>query len=203
LGASSTDDATPRAFNSMSAVDVPPGIGLAGSAVATFRAPRRARRIAHASLFFTLVFGAWTWWGVSRHPYDRNASALVVIPVSLVAVALIGVAVRRATIFIGRDGVRWGWRSVGVLQAAERIVEVRVYEDGATLRSARGHWFLAARDWDRFDTLARALSAVGLPVTGYGGDAPWRQRLQSYGRTLDALLVLAVLAQLLLGTLPR
>jgi hypothetical protein len=187
----------------MSAVDVPPGIGLAGSAVATFRAPRRARRLAHASLLFTLVFGALTWWGVARHPYDRHASALIVIPVSLVAVALIGVAVRRATIFIGRDGVRWGWRSVSVLQAAERILEVRVYDDGATLRSARGHWFLAARDWDRFETMARALTAAGLPVTAYAGAAPWRQRMQSYGRTLDGLLVLAALVQLVLSTLPR
>jgi hypothetical protein len=186
----------------MSAVDVPPGIGLEGSAIAVFRAPRRARRIAYVSLGLTVLFGALTWWGVSRHPYGRHASTLVVVPVSLVAVSLIGVAVRRATIFIGRDGVRWGWRTMGFLQAAERVVEVRVYGDGATVRSKRGHWFLAARDWDRFETLARALAAVGLPVTTYGGQAPWRHRLQSYGRTLDALLVAAALAQLVLSTLP-
>lgn len=187
----------------MSAVDLPPGIGLEGSAIATFRAPRRARRLAHFALTFTLIFGALTWWGVARHPYGRGASTLVVLPVSMVIMALLGVAVRRATVFIGRDGVRWGWRSFGVRQDVERIVEVRLYKDGATLWSKRGHWFLAARDWDRFEALARALSAAGLPVTRYPGNAPIRQRLQSYGRALDGLLILAMLIQLVLSTLPR
>lgn len=187
----------------MSAVDLPPGIGLEGSAVATFRSPRRARRLAHFSLILTILFGALTWWGVSRHPYGRYASTLVVVPVSMVMLAFLGVAVRRAKVFIGKGGVRWGWRSIGVRQDAERIVEVRLYDDGATLRSRRGHWFLAARDWDRFDTMARALTSAGLPVTTYPGKAPLRHRLQSYGRALDLLLVLAVLIQLVLSTLPR
>lgn len=187
----------------MSAVDIPPGIGVEGSAIATFRAPRRAQRLAYLSLLLTLVFGGLTWLGVSRHPYARNASALVVIPVSMVLLSLIGVAVRRATIFVGKDGVRWGWRAIGVRQEAERIVEVRLYSDGATLRSRRGHWFLAARDWDRFDAMARALTAAGLPVTAYPGHAPWRHRLQSYGRALDGLLILAAFIQLVLSTLPR
>jgi hypothetical protein len=201
------DAAAPRAFirfaGLMSAVDLPPGIGLEGAAVAIFRSPRRARRIAYGSLLGTLLFGALTWWGVSRHPYDRHASSLVVIPVSLLAVSLIGVAVRRATVFIGRDGVRWGWRTLGFRQAAERVVEVRVYSDGATLRSKRGHWFLAARDWDRFDAMARALSGAGFPVQRYEGRAPWRQRSQSYGRALDGMLVLAAVVQAVLSTLPR
>jgi hypothetical protein len=187
----------------MSAVDVPPGLGLEGTALATFGAPRRARRLANAVFFITLAFGALTWWGLSRHPYQRHASTLVVLPVALLAVALLGVAVRRATVFIGREGVRWGWRALSVRQAAERVLEVGVYSDGATLRSQRGHWFLAARDWDRFESMARAMTTVGLPVTRYQGPAPLRQRLQSYGRTLDALLVLAALAQIALSTIPR
>ena len=186
----------------MSAVDVPPGLGLQGTSLATFRAPRRARRLANLSFMITVAFGALTWWGVSRHPYDRHASTLVVVPVSLVAVALLGVAVRRATVFVGREGVRWGWRAVSVRQAAERVVEVRVYRDGATLRTRRGHWFLAARDWERFDALARALASAGLPVTRYDGAAPLAQRLQSYGRTLDALLVLSALGQIALSAIP-
>ncbi len=186
----------------MSAVDVPPGLGLAGTSLATFRAPRRARRLAHLALAVTLLFGALTWWGVSRHPYQRHASTLVVVPVAMVAVALLGVAVRHATVFIGREGVRWGWRALSVLQAAERVLEIRVYRDGATLRTARGHWFLAARDWERFPALSRALASAGLPVVPCDGDAPWRQRLQSYGRTLDALLVLSGLVQAALAVLP-
>lgn len=187
----------------MSAVDIPPGIGVEGSAIATFRAPRRARRLAYFSLLLTIVFGGLTWLGVSRHPYGRFASTLVVIPVSMVLLSLIGVAIRRATVFVGRDGVRWGWRGFGVRQEAERIVEVRLYNDGATLRSRRGHWFLAARDWDRFEALSRALVAAGLPVTPYPRNAPWRHRVQSYGRALDGLLILAAFIQLVLSTLPR
>lgn len=187
----------------MSAVDIPPGIGLEGSAIATFRAPRRARLLAYVSLFFTLIFGALTWWGVSRHPYARNASTLVVLPVSMVALSVIGVAVRRATVFIGRDGVRWGWRAIGFRQDAERIVEVRLYDDGATLRRKNGHWFLSSRDWARFEAMGRALTAANLPVAAYAGKAPFRHRMQSYGRALDALLILAVLIQLVLSTLPR
>jgi hypothetical protein len=186
----------------MSAVDIPPGIGLEGSALATFRSPRRARRLAYISLFFTLLFGALTWWGVSRHPYGGHASALVVMPVSLVSFALFGVAVRRATVSIGRAGVRWGWRSIGVRQQADRIVEIRLYDDGATLRRRRGHWFLSARDWDRFEAMARVFSSAGLPVTAYPGKAPFRHRMQSYGRALDGLLILAMLIQLVLSTLP-
>lgn len=187
----------------MSAVDIPPGIGVEGSAIATFRAPRRARRLAYVSLVLTVAFGGLTWLGVSRHPYGRNASMLVVIPVTMVLLSLIGVAIRRATVFVGRDGVRWGWRAIGVRQAAEKIVEVRLYNDGATLRSRRGHWFLAARDWDRFEAMSRALTSAGLPVAAYPGKAPWRHRLQSYGRALDGLLILAAFIQLVLSTLPR
>lgn len=179
----------------MSAVDLPPGLGLAGTALATFRSPRGARRLAHAVLAITLVCGALTWWGVSRQPYQRHASTWIVLSVALVLVAVLGVAVRRATVWVGREGVRWGWRLVSVRQAAERVLEVRVYRDGATLRSPRGSWFLAARDWERFEALARALVHAGLPVTRFSETAPWRQRLQSYGRTLDGLLILAALAQ--------
>jgi hypothetical protein len=187
----------------MSAVDLPPGIGLEGSTVATFRAPRRARRLAYCSLLLTFLFGALTWWGVSRHPYGRHASTLVILPFTMFLLSVLGVAVRRASVFIGKGGVRWGWRSLAVRQDAERIFEVRLYADGATLRSRRGHWFLAARDWERFETMARALTAAGLPVTTYPGNAPLRHRLQSYGRALDALLILAALIQLVLSTLPR
>lgn len=187
----------------MSAVDLPPGIGLEGSAIAIFRAPRRAVRLAYLSLIVTLVFGALTWYGVSRHPYGRSASALVVLPVSMVLLALLGVAVRRATVFVGRDGVRWGWRAFGVRQDIDRITEVRLYRDGATLLTKRGHWFLSARDWDRFEALTRALDTAGLPTSKVSRNAPIRHRMQSYGRALDGLLVVAMVIQLVLSTLPR
>ncbi|HET9626513.1 MAG TPA: hypothetical protein VFP84_34360, partial [Kofleriaceae bacterium] len=55
-------------------------------------------------------------------------------------------------------------------------------------------WFIAARDWDRFDTLVRHVRRAELPITGHAGRAPLRARMQSYGRFLDWLLRLSVLA---------
>ena len=52
----------------MSAVDLPPGIGLSGTPLGLFRAPSRARRLATASLIGVLVLGGITWYFVSRHP---------------------------------------------------------------------------------------------------------------------------------------
>ena len=53
----------------MSALDLPPGIGLVGTPLGTFRAPGRARRAAVIALIAVAVLGAITWALVSRHPY--------------------------------------------------------------------------------------------------------------------------------------
>ena len=52
----------------VSALDLPPGIGLAGTPLGTFHAPRRARRAALIAVIAIVVFGAITWLLVSRHP---------------------------------------------------------------------------------------------------------------------------------------
>jgi len=68
-----------------------------------------------------------------------------------------------------------------------------VYGDGVTLEARRGSWwFLAARDWERFDALVRQVRRAELPVRDHVGRAPLRARLQSYGRFLDAMLVVAI-----------
>ena len=59
---------------------------------------------------------------------------------------------------------------------------------------SRAWWFIAARDWDRFDAIVRQLRRVELPIRDHEGKAPLRARLQSYGRFLDSLLVGSVLA---------
>jgi len=181
----------------MSALDLPPGIGLVGTPLGTFRAPIRARRLATASLFFVVVFGAITWGFVSRHPYRWHASTQIVLPLAFSAVALLGFAVRRARVAVTRDGVRWGWRAIGFTQDAAHIITAHVYRDGVALEAKRGSWwFLAARDWDRFDAMVRQLRRAELRITDHDGKAPWRARLQSYGRFLDALLVLCIVAAL-------
>lgn len=173
----------------MSALDLPPGLGLVGTPLGTFTAPRCARRVAWISLVVVVVLGAITWVLVSRHPYRRSASTQVVLPVAFAAFATLGFVVRRARVAITRDGVRWGWTAFGFHQPASRITTAHVYRDGVALEARRGSWwFIAARDWDRFDVLVRQLRRAELPVRDHPGKAPLRARLQSYGRFLDVLL---------------
>jgi hypothetical protein len=174
----------------MSALDLPPGIGLVGTPLGTFRAPRRARRVARVSLTVVVVLGAITWALVARHPYRHSASTQVVLPIAFAAFAGLGVVVRQAHVAITRDGVRWGWTAFGFHQPAARIAVAHVYEDGITLEARRGSWwYLGARDWDRFDALVRQLRRAELPIRDHAGKAPLRARLQSYGRFLDLLLL--------------
>jgi hypothetical protein len=181
----------------MSVVDLPPGIGLVGAPLGIFRAPPRARRLATTSLVSVVVLGAITWAFVSRHPYRWHASTQFVLPIAFSAFAALGFAVRQARIAITRDGVRWGWESVGFTQEASRIVTAHIYSDGIALQAKRGsQWFLAARDWDRFDALVRQLRRAELPLAEHAGKAPLRMRMQSYGRFLDGLLVVSIVASL-------
>ena len=177
----------------MSTVDLPPGIGLQGTPLGTFRAPTRARRLAALSLLIVLALGAITWAFVIRHPYRWHASTQFVLPIAFLAFTSLGYAVRRASVAVTRDGVRWGWDALGFTQDRSKIVTAHVYRDGVAFEAKRGSWwFIAARDWDRFDAFVRHLRRAALPVTDHEGKAPLRARLQSYGRFLDGLLILSV-----------
>jgi len=179
----------------MSAIDLPPGIGLQGTPLGTFTAPPRARRLSLLALVVVVALGALTWGFASRHPYDRQTSTRVVLPVAFAAVALLGFAVRRARVTVTRDGVRWGWSGLSFTQERARIARAHVWKDGVTLEARRGSWwFLAARDWDRFDALVRQLRRAELPVEDHSTAAPLRARLQSYGRFLDGMLVASMFA---------
>ena len=137
-----------------------------------------------------LVLGAITWAFVFKHPYRWHASTQFVLPIAFAAFATLGFLVRRARVAITRDGVRWGWANLGFTQEAARIVHAHVYADGIALEAKRGSWwFLAARDWERFDVLVRYLRRAELPIKDHDGRAPLRARLQSYGRFLDGLLI--------------
>jgi hypothetical protein len=178
----------------MSALDLPPGIGLVGTPLGTFHAPPRARCGASLALAAVVVLGALTWGFVARHPYRRSASTQVVLPIAFAAFAGVGFVVRRARVAVTRDGVRWGWTAFGFHQSAARITVAHVYRDGVALEARRGSWwFIAARDWDRFDVLVRHLRRAELPIRDHVGNAPLRARLQSYGRFLDLLLLGSVI----------
>jgi hypothetical protein len=178
----------------VSAIDLPPGIGLVGTPLGTFHAPPRARRVARLALVLVIVLGAITWALVARRPYHRGASTQVVLPLAFAAFAGLGFAVRRAQVAVTRDGVRWGWTAFGFHQPASRIAIAHIYRDGIALEARRGSWwFIAARDWDRFDALVRHVRRAELPIRDHEGAAPLRARLQSYGRFLDLLLVGSVI----------
>ena len=179
----------------MSVLDLPPGIGLVGTPLGTFRAPLRARRLATIALVAVVALGGITWAFVVRHPYRWHASTQFVLPIAFTAFAVLGFLVRRARVAVTRDGIRWGWATLGFTQDAARIVTAHVYADGVALEAKRGSWwFLAARDWERFDALVRQLRRADLPVTDHEGKAPLRARLQSYGRFLDGLLYASIVA---------
>lgn len=184
----------------MSAVDLPPGIGLAGTPLAVFRSPVRARRLAAFSIILVIGFGALAWYLALQRPWGfRGYSKQIqlVLPVALAAFSGIGIAVRSARLTISRDGVRWGWSGIGFTQESRRVVRASIYRDGVTLESKRGSWwFLAARDWDRFDALVRQLRRTDMPIAEHDHAAPLRARLQSYGRFLDAMLIVAGLSSI-------
>jgi hypothetical protein len=177
----------------LSALDLPPDFGLAGTPLGVFTAPARARRLSAIAVALVLACGALTWWRIGQHPYRAAVATQAVLPAAFSAFALLGFAVRRARVAISRDGVRWGWRALGFTQQTSRIAWAHVYRDGVALEAKRGAWwFIAARDWDRFDALVRQLRRAELPVRDHDGTAPLRARLQSYGRFLDGLLAVSI-----------
>ncbi len=178
----------------MSAIDLPPGIGLAGTPFAVFRAPQRARRLAYLSIVFVIGFGALAWYLALQRPWGFGTSKQLqlVLPIALACFSLIGILVRSARLAVSRDGVRWGWTSLGFTQTTATVVRASVYRDGITLESKRGTWwFLAARDWDRFDAMVRQLRRTDMTIADHDHEAPLRARMQSYGRFLDTMLVAA------------
>ena len=179
----------------MSVLDLPPGLGLVGTPLATFHAPTRSKRLAWVATILVTILLVITWYLVSRQWWRRRASTMIVLPFAFLLFTGLAVAIRTARVAITRDGIRWGWTSLGFTQSASRIVMAHVYSDGIALEAKRGSkWFLAARDWDRFDVLVRQVRRAELPVRDHEGKAPLRQRLQSYGRFLDALVIGSVIA---------
>lgn len=182
----------------MSAVDVPQHLGLGGRVAGEFAARPGPRRLANLAMRWVAVAGAAAAGLAARNPFHPHASTVMVLALMFGAFAFVGLAVRRARVTIEAGGVRWGWSWIGVRMERERITGVDLYDDAIALRPRRGStWFLSARDWDRFDAMTRAVERAGFEVTRAGG-APLAARLQSYGRVLDGLMVIAILGSTML-----
>jgi hypothetical protein len=181
----------------VSAADLPPGLGLVGTPLGVFHAPRRSARLSAVALVVAVGFGAITWYLISRQPWRRGMGMMFGLPLVFMMLAALGYFIRRARVAVTRDGVRWGWDALGFQQPASKIVTAHIYRDGIALEAKRGsQWFLAARDWDRFEALVRQVRRAELPIAEHVGKAPLRQRLQSYGRFLDAMLLFAILGSI-------
>lgn len=182
----------------MTAVDAPPGLDFAGLAVGEFANRRRPRRLATVVLWFVLLAAVGTVYVSSRRLFSVTAELALGIALMCSSVALLGYLVRVARLRIGSQGVRWGWNGIGITLTRERLERVTVYDDAAAFEPIRGSvWYVSARDWDRFEDLPRALAMAELPYEKSPGRAPLRARLQSYGRALDFLLVLDLIAAVL------
>jgi hypothetical protein len=178
----------------MAAVDTPPGLGLSALAHGAFAARRGPRRLAELGLRVTVALGAIAMGLAVRRPEAPQASTCVVGAMTMVALAALAVAVRRAQISIGADGVSWGWGRWTVRMDRDRIVRVELFDDAIALRPRRGStWFLSRRDWDRFEVMRRSVAATGMPAEEHDHRAPLAARLQSYGRVLDGIVVVAIL----------
>ena len=184
----------------MSAVDVPVHQGLGGRLAGVFAARPGPRRLAGFAARWVLGGGAIAAALAARRPWHPNAVTLVVAALMFAGFAAVGLAVRRARVTIDAGGVRWGWSWLGFRMERDRIRRVDIYRDAIAIRPARrgSAWFLAARDWDRFDALTLAVERSGMPVVRHDRGAPLGARLQSYGRVLDGLLILTILGTALL-----
>jgi hypothetical protein len=183
----------------VSAVDIPPLVGLIGTTHTAFRMRRGGRRLAIAATVTCALGWALCWWLLSKVPwfYWKSAALYGVLPVAMFAVAAVGLAVRTARVWIDGGGVRWGWRGLHVRMEVERLACAEVYTDGVALRAKKGsRWFLAARDWDQFELLAREIERAGMPVSRQERRAPQRARVQSYGLVLDAMMLGTIVATL-------
>jgi len=174
----------------MSAVDAPPGVAFAGTAAGEFVARPRSRRLARIVFFYVFALGILTWSLSQRHMYLPGIEVLLAAPVLFIGIGILGYAVRTARLRVDVDGVRWGWGFYGFRMSNDRITATLVYDDAIAFKSRRGStWYVAARDWYRFDGVARALRKADMPFQRNRGKAPLRARLQSFGIALDLLLV--------------
>lgn len=178
----------------MAALDLPPGLGLQGEARRAFQARPGPRRLAAIACWVCAFLCVLAWYQASRDPWRFRSGTYWVMPLVFVAVALVGYAVRRARLWLDAGGVRWGWGGLTIRVEPARLRQIGVYTDGVALAIGRGApWFLGRRDWSDFDALVRDARRSGFEVIEHPHAAPWRARLQAYGRTLDALMLGAML----------
>src|SRR5690606_35829112 len=131
--------------------------------------------------------------------YHPLIEILFVGPLVTISIAAVGLAVRRARVRVGGGGVRWGWDWLGFQLGRDRLARVVAYDDAvAAVPRSGSAWFLSARDWDEFPAFAAAFRRAGIPVETVAGKAPWRARLQGYGRVLDGMLVFDLLSAIAL-----
>jgi hypothetical protein len=116
------------------------------------------------------------------------------MPLFNVCLSGLGLIVRSAHLRFDKEGIHWGWGTLGFRMRARRIGIVRQYRGGVAVVPRRGTpWYLSARDWSPWASVGDAVRESGLPTETFDRRAPFWARLQGYGVALDLLLILAFL----------
>ena len=175
----------------MSAVDAPPGVAFAGIAAGEFTSRVRGRRLAKIVFYYVSVLGVITLALARRHIYTQDGiEVLLAAPIMFIGVGILGYAVRAARLRVDVDGVRWGWDLGGFRMARDRLARIALYPNALALSPKSGStWYLASRDWHRFEDMGRTLRKAGIAFERQTARAPLRAHLQSFGYALDILLV--------------
>jgi hypothetical protein len=168
-----------------------------------FRAPRAARARAYAGGAVALILGGVT---LARSASVRNVLAVgeaaaargVVAAGVVIALALLVLVVRSASLSVDDDGVAWGFGGLAFRVPRHKLRACRLYENALAVVSSRGSWYILARDYAPFGRIGDALRRAGLPVEEHARRAPFQAWLQGYGLALDGLLFLDVLAAIFL-----
>jgi hypothetical protein len=178
----------------LTAVDAPKYRAFAGLSAGEFVARKWPKRLARVAMAYVAVTGATSIAFAARHPLRPGAEFAMVLPLMCISMAAVCLAVRQATVRITKEGIRWGWTVGGFSVGKARIDKVIAYRDAVAIRPRRGSlWYLGSSDWKDFAEFADAFENAELPIEVREDRAPFRARVQSYGRVLDAIVVVNVI----------
>lgn len=164
-----------------------------------FRSPRAARARAYIGGATAVILGGVT---LARSASVANvvnvgietAARNVVASGAIIAIALLVVAVRSASLSVDDDGVGWGFGALSFRVPRGKLRVCRLYANALAVVSRRGTWYILARDYAPFERIGEALRRAGLPVEDHPRRAPIGAWLQGYGFALDILLFASVAA---------
>ena len=183
----------------MSAVDSPPGLEFAGLPLNEFSSKKSSKVMAWVSMVIVCVLSALTIRWVFRYGSIHSGSLMMSGPLFCVLLAFFCVAVRSARIRVTDTKVAWVLGPFDLGIPLTRIKNVSVFNNAVAITPSRGGaWFLSAKDWGPVSALESAFHRAQIPFQRERRNAPLLSKLQSYGRALDIIVILNIVASLVL-----